>query len=275
MKFFKRQGGNPGRLRDRAALVLLLALTVGFGYGLCCIPMTGQAGHIQFFWTQEDTGSSLFRWMQESRNDELHVLNIPHMNQREQYPTGCESVSAVMALHALGIDISVEEFIDSYLEQGEAPHNDGRGFYTGADPRQAFLGSPYDTEGWGCYAPVIVRALNRCLKDTAYQAVELSGVPLSDLCRDYICRNIPVIVWATDGMQKAEPGKTWVTDSGEPFTWVRPMHCLLLAGFDRGHYFFNDPLNQKLERYKKEKTETAYAALYMQAVVILSKESVS
>ena len=40
------------------------------------------------------------------------VLDAPFIDQREKYPTGCESVSAVMALQYAGVDITVEEFID-------------------------------------------------------------------------------------------------------------------------------------------------------------------
>ncbi len=46
----------------------------------------------------------------------------PFIDQRDKYPTGCESVTAVMALQYAGVDITVEEFIDNYLPQGNAPY---------------------------------------------------------------------------------------------------------------------------------------------------------
>ena len=55
------------------------------------------------------------------------ALDAPFIDQREKYPTGCESVTAVMALQYAGVDVTVEEFIDGYLPQGEAPHQDATG----------------------------------------------------------------------------------------------------------------------------------------------------
>ena len=55
------------------------------------------------------------------------LLDAPFIDQRDKYPTGCESVTAVMALQYAGVDVTVEEFIDQYLPQGEAPHQDATG----------------------------------------------------------------------------------------------------------------------------------------------------
>lgn len=93
-------------------------------------------------------------------------IDAPYLDQREKYPTGCESVCAVMDLQYYGVDLSVEEFIDNYLPLGDAPHVDGQGNYVGCDPREAFPGSPYEESGWGCYSPVIEKALVRALEDT-------------------------------------------------------------------------------------------------------------
>ena len=69
--------------------------------------------------------------------------DAPFIDQREKYPTGCESVTAVMALQYAGVDVTVEEFIDGYLPQGEAPHQDATGAVVGPSPWEVFLGSPY------------------------------------------------------------------------------------------------------------------------------------
>lgn len=49
------------------------------------------------------------------------LLDAPFIDQRDKYPTGCESVTAVMALQYAGVEVSVEEFIDGYLPQGNTP----------------------------------------------------------------------------------------------------------------------------------------------------------
>ena len=44
-------------------------------------------------------------------------IDVPYIDQSKLYPTGCESVSTVMLLRFLGIDITVDEFIEKYLEK--------------------------------------------------------------------------------------------------------------------------------------------------------------
>ena len=42
-------------------------------------------------------------------------IDVPYIDQSKRYPTGCESVSTVMALQYAGVNISVDKFIDNYL----------------------------------------------------------------------------------------------------------------------------------------------------------------
>lgn len=44
-------------------------------------------------------------------------VDVPPMSQFPNYPAGCESVSAVMALNWAGNSVSVDEFIDNHLPQ--------------------------------------------------------------------------------------------------------------------------------------------------------------
>ena len=91
------------------------------------------------------------------------ILNVPYIDQSIHYPTGCESVSSVMLLQYLGIDITVDEFIEKYLDRQEFEERDGELF--GPDPREYFCGSPYDADSFGCYAPVIVNALEKIFSE--------------------------------------------------------------------------------------------------------------
>lgn len=52
-------------------------------------------------------------------------LEVPYIDQSVKYPTGCESVSAVMLLQYLGYSITVDEFIEKYLELGKLEEQDG------------------------------------------------------------------------------------------------------------------------------------------------------
>lgn len=203
----------------------------------------------------------------------VRVIDAPFIDQRVKYPTGCESVTAVMALRYFGVDLSVESFIDRYLPRGNAPHYDGNGHYVGCDPRRAFPGDPYSYYGWGCYAPVIVGAAERALAGAGSPPLavrSVGGGAVESLCAQYVDRGIPVLLWATIGMEAPQPSTVFTIEgTNEPFQWIYPMHCLLLIGRDSGYYYFNDPLEGKAVRYSKFAVERAYNGLKQQAVVFL------
>lgn len=197
------------------------------------------------------------------------MIDAPFIDQREKYPTGCESVSVVMALQYLGIDITPEEFIGQYLPKGNAPYRDENNALVGCDPRKAFPGDPCTELGWGCYAPVIEGAVNQALGEAPYRAKATCGETLDTLCSRYTDRGVPVLLWVTIDMAPATTGDTWrIEGSEEEFSWIEPMHCALLVGRDTGSYYFNDPMAAKACAYSKEDVEAAYEALGKQAVVI-------
>lgn len=66
-------------------------------------------------------------------------------------------------------------------------------------------------------------------------------------------------------------GKTW-TYNGKSITWIAPLHCLLLVGYDDNNYIFNDPLKTNAPTYySKESVELAYNGISKQAMVIKEK----
>lgn len=200
------------------------------------------------------------------------MLEIPCIDQREKYPTGCESVTAVMALRYAGVEVSVEEFIDWYLPMSETPWYDGSGGYFCADPREAFLGSPYSPDGWGCYAPVIKTAAEMLITDkkASLTVTDLTGTTLEELCREYIAQGVPVILWSTMYMtQPQNRVAITVVGTGQQTEWVSPEHCLLLVGMDGESYWFNDPLEGTAVAYERTAVEQAYEALGQQALAIM------
>lgn len=46
----------------------------------------------------------------------MKLIKVPYIDQSVKYPTGCESVSSVMLLRYLGYNLSVDEFIEKYLD---------------------------------------------------------------------------------------------------------------------------------------------------------------
>lgn len=191
------------------------------------------------------------------------IIQAPFISQLGKYPTGCESVTTVMALNHIGIDISVDKFIDSYLTKTGVPF----------DPNISFGGNPRYTSGYGCYAPVIKKALDKALSGKNYEAKVLNNVSLKTLCSQYIDKGIPVILWATMYMNTPYISSTW-TYNGKTINWIAPEHCLLLVGYDSSHYIFNDPLTSHPQTYySKSSVEAAYKGLNYQAIVLEKKDT--
>ncbi|MBQ9990052.1 MAG: C39 family peptidase [Lachnospiraceae bacterium] len=195
----------------------------------------------------------------------MKKINVPYINQSPAYPTGCESVSAVMLLNFLGCDITVDEFIANHLKRDDFVHKEGKIY--GPDPNQVFCGSPYDEDSFGCYAPVIVKALESALKDS-YEVTNETGTPVEKLLTEYIDRGMPVIFWACINMREPVIGPSWwLKETGEEFTWISNEHCMLLVGYDEESYYFNDPYeNNGCIAYPRALVEDRHRAQYEMAV---------
>ena len=198
------------------------------------------------------------------------VIDVSYLDQSVHYPTGCESVSAVMLLRYLGYEMSVDEFIEQYLDRQEFELREGELY--GPDPTKYFCGSPYDEESFGCYAPVIAQALKKAIGGM-YEVLDLTGTEIKTLQTEYIDKGMPVILWACINMREPITGPQWkLKDSGEVFTWISNEHCMLLVGYDEEGYYFNDPYeNNGVIRYPKEIVEDRYKAQHMQAVAVKKK----
>ena len=198
------------------------------------------------------------------------IIQVPYIDQSIKYPTGCESVSTVMLLQYLGYDITVDEFIADYLEMKDFEEREGQLF--GADPNLYFCGSPYDKDSFGCYAPVICKALEKAVGDK-YDIINETDTPTEELIKKYIDADIPVIFWACINMREPIVGPEWrLLDSGEIFTWISNEHCMLLVGYDEKGYYFNDPHeNRGLIHYDKELVENRHRAQYSMAVGVSRK----
>lgn len=194
------------------------------------------------------------------------LIQTPALDQTQKWPTGCESVTAVMLLAALGCPVTVEEWVENAIEC--RPFYEKDGALCGPDPREYFAGRPEEPSGMGCYPPVLVKGLARCLGG-GYRVLDATGAPMERLLKS-LDSGIPVPFWATIGLKEAIEGPSWRLENGETFTWRSNEHCMLLVGYDEESYWFNDPLNAANGpvAYPKALVEQRHAEQYGMAVLV-------
>lgn len=197
----------------------------------------------------------------------FRLQQVPQMAQFPLYPTGCESVSAVMALRYVGGPITVEEFVERHLAKDTNFYYDEQ-YYYGPDPRLVFAGDPRTTSSYGCMAPVIERAMIHYL-GADERVVNATGATMEELCSRYVAQGIPVCVWVSVNMLAIIPTDTWITPAGETYTWPGNEHCMLLIGYDEERYYFNDPYKGREVSYSRTLAEARYETMGRQAIAVL------
>lgn len=198
--------------------------------------------------------------------EERTLIEVPYLDQNA-YPTGCESVSAVMLLRYWGVDITVDTFIDNYLRCEEMYYRDG--VLVGPSPDDAFVGNPRTTYGYGCNINPIGLACYKLLGED-FLVLNRTGHDLSELTERYIDHDIPVLIWGTINMVEPYPSDIWISElDGSEVQWIANEHCLVLVGYDEESYYCNDPYdNNGVVAYPRALFEQRYEQMGKQALVI-------
>lgn len=198
-----------------------------------------------------------------------YSMEVPYISQKDILPNGCEAVSAVMLLRYYGFDADPVDFSDNFLDKGEVYIKLGCRY--GPDPKEKYAGDPKSKKGgWGCFAPVIVKALNKYLNGEMY-ARNLSGMALEEIEQRYIAEGVPVAIWVVQNMKEIDKLYQWQSyDKEQSYVYPVSQHCVVLTGFDEEYYYFNDPLDDSSEvKYEKNKVKSSYLSMGKQAAVVL------
>ena len=193
------------------------------------------------------------------------ILDVPYLSQEDILPTGCEAVSAAMVLQYWGMDITAMELAEmlpcaSFYEKNVKLY--------GPDPNEYFVGSPFDSKSYGCYAPVIEQVVS--LAAPSLSSRVLYDYSLEELYEEYVCQGIPVLLWCTINMMESYKGTTWLLPDGSSFTWRKNEHCLVLAGKKNGEYICMDPYDSNGQvSIPSGLLEQRYEEMGSQAVVIV------
>jgi len=219
---------------------------------------------IVFGFKFEKTNNEKLKYEIENIKTNEKMISVMPLSQYPDLPTGCESTAAAMILNFYKYDTSPKAFAQNILIKEDFYYENG--YLCGPHPNEAFIGNPFSSEGYGCYAGAIVSSINKNLNEIT--AVNISGKSLDDIINDYINCGIPVMLWATMGMKNAKEGTSWYLENGELFTWISGEHCYVLVGYNENFYFLNDPQLGTTVAHEKSLVEKRYKELNSQAVYI-------
>ena len=103
-----------------------------------------------------------------------------------------------------------------------------------------------------------------------YRVKNETGAELGYLCRRYIDRDLPVLLWVSIDLRPTVNGPWYrLEPGGEPFMWISNEHCVVLAGYDREHYICCDPWKDRgVAAWPRETVWQRHRELGMQAVAL-------
>ena len=192
------------------------------------------------------------------------TLNVPYLSQENVLPTGCEIVSTAMVLQYWGIHISPQELAE--ILPCEFLYEDTEGLH-GPDPNEYFVGSPFDPNSYGCYAPVIANLVS--VAAPSLSSYVLYDCLLEELYENYVSQGIPVLLWCTINMLESYDSTIWILPDGSAFTWKSNEHCLVLTGRENGNYICMDPYDSNGQvSISSTLLEQRYEEMGSQAVAI-------
>ncbi len=218
------------------------------------IPMTTEPAtqpfSIDIFFTEKD-----------EIPDSYVIEGFEAIMQEPELPTGCEVTALAEVLNYLGFDIDKVELCDNFMPVD----------YEGAvNMYYAYIGDPKSNNGFGCYAPVIVKTAYEYFEsvDSPCYAVDITGTDFKYLLFQ-ITQDRPVIVWTTMGQMETYPNYKWTAGNGEDMVFNDYQHCVAIYGYDlnAGVVYAADPLVGNTT-YEISRFETIYDIMYQQAVVI-------
>lgn len=222
--------------------------------------------------TTKNTTTATTKSTSGSKNSNRVVLNVKNIQQNPELPTGCEITATTIALNYYGFNVSKMEML-KYLTYMPQPDKNGRW----TTPDKAFIGDPKLSTGYGCYYPVIMKAINDYFaksKISGYKVELNSQYYLKDLYSE-IDKGNPVIIWVGRYMKEVQIGNVdWTIEDGSQYNWISNEHCCVLIGYDKtkNTVILSDPLDPKgTVEYPAKDVERCYRQLDFQSLVIRKK----
>ncbi len=154
-----------------------------------------------------------------------HLINIEHISQYPELPSGDEITSLAMVLAYLNYDVDKCDLCDLYLKKGPVGYTDFNEANVG-NPRNAY-------NSYGCLPPVLIDSATKFISVNGGQnkAYDYSDKNV-DLLYYEVSMDNPVIVWACENFDITPSiSRIWVID-GKSLYLKSNMACMVLVGYD-------------------------------------------
>lgn len=160
-----------------------------------------------------------------AKMEEAHKLEIEHISQFPELPSGDEVTALAMVLKNLGYKVDKCELCDLYLDKGPVGYTDFN---------KANVGNPRDTyNSYGCLPPVIINAATKFISANggSYTAYDYSKRSVNELYYEVSQGNFP-IVWACEDFDITPSiSRIWIVDGQELYLKSNTA-CMVLCGYD-------------------------------------------
>lgn len=210
----------------------------------------------------------------KAKDNPFHFYEVPLILQNPNYPNGCEAAAAVMLLNYYGISITLQEFIEDYLPTKNVYEENGIRY--GPNPAFYYAGDPTsETRGWGCFEPVIVKAMEKVIQNYEKEKNILLEYKflLTDTKMDlstYFLYGEPFMIWVTIDYEEATDIYEWFSyDKTNTYTYPKNSHAVVITGMDNEYFYINDPLKtEKNIPVAREKLEKSFDSLGRQKIIL-------
>lgn len=193
------------------------------------------------------------------------MLTAPLIQQMPELARGCEVTSLAMMLNYAGTDAD-KMTLAKEVTKDPSPREmiDGKIYF--GNPHAGFVGdmNTFKKPGLGVYEGPIEELANQYLPD---RIVNLTGKSFDDVL-SYVASGHPVwvIITSTFDYVPERFWETWHTEQG-PIEVTRKMHSVLVTGYDDEYIYFNDPLDEQLnKKFPREKFIKGWTQIGMQAI---------
>lgn len=193
-------------------------------------------------------------------------LEVETILQNPELPTGCEVTALATVLKYIGLEIDKVELCDNFLPI------DPNAYHTFDE---AYIGNPKANNGFGCYAPVIVKTAEdyfASIGADSWKALNLTDTEFRDLFYQ-IDKGRPVIVWSSMNLKDVTFKLRWTTEDGDEAWFAELEHCMVLTGYDleAGVVYAADPLKGDMD-YSLERFEDVYNQMGKRAALLYEEE---